>query len=283
MKNDLDKIVIIGKTSYIGLQLHHFFEIIGEDVISLSSKECNLLSFDQVRDFFKSLGNSKITIIFLAVISKSLDNKFEDYVNNITLIKNFIEAQKLANLKYIIYLSSVDVYGRNPKLPITEESKLDPDTLYGLAKQTSEWMLIKSANVRCPVAVLRIPGIYGCGFGDKSIISKMISEIEKGVVTIYGDGKTQRDYVYVGDLCWVIHNLISIRHQGILNVVTGHSTNMLELSKIIQHSLQKNTCIIQNEKNAERSFDLVFDNSLLRSILPKFKFSSLDFGIQTYI
>ncbi len=279
-----EKLVIVGKNSYVGTRFTEYGIAHGMKTIALSSQECNFLELSEVRGFFNSLGEGAYTVLFLAVVNKSVDNSFESYVRNIEIVKNLMDGHKLAHIDSIIYFSSVDVYGRNPSLPITEESKINPDDWYGLAKYVSEWMLKCSGEIRCPVTILRLPGIYGRSPRDRSMVGRMVSEIRrKKRVVITGEGEALRDYVFIDDLCRLVHLLIPLKHHGILNVATGESHSIFEVAKTVGRVLQIDFEFIYEPVNKEREFSLAFDNHALHSLIPNFEFTDMADGVRSYL
>jgi UDP-glucose 4-epimerase len=279
-----ENLLIVGKNSYIGRYLTEYAIALGVDTISLSSKDCDFLKADEVSSFFNSLGSRCYTVVFLAIVNKSVANSFQSFIHNIEMVKNLIGSHKFANIESIIYFGSVDVYGRKPVLPITEQSKIDPDSWYGLAKYACEWMFTSSGEVDCPVTILRLPGIYGCSHNDKSVIGRMVSSIRNEQrVIIRGSGRVLRDYVYINDLCRLLQLLIPLRHHGVLNVATGESRSILEIAKLIGSVLRAEFDIVHEAVDEERDFDLAFDIHTLASLVPAFRFSSMAAGIRSYL
>jgi len=277
------KVVLIGKNSYIGEHLTNFLQAKGIDVISLSSSDCNFLQFDHVAEKFDSFGNTQISIVFLAVIKKCASNNYHTYIQNIALVNNLIKITSRANIRSIVYLSSVDVYGRSPILPITEQTRIDPDSWYGLAKYSCERMLLLSENINFPVTILRIPGVFGKSPSDTSVIGRMIaSAISDGRIIISGKGDTLRDYVCLNDLSKLILLMINNKHQGVVNVAKGESRSILDIAKCIGQELNIKIEIISTESD-ERSFDLVFDNTKIKEILPNFNFIEMPIALADYI
>lgn len=277
------KVVLVGKTSYIGEHLSNFLQAMGIGVVALSSSDCNFLQFDEVTKKFDSLGNSQISIVFLAVIKKSVSNNYQTYVQNITLVNNLIKITSRAHISSIVYVSSVDVYGRSPILPITEKTRIDPDSWYGLAKYTCEQMLLLSKNIDFPVTILRIPGVFGKSLSDTSVVGKMVtSALAGGRIVISGKGDSLRDYVCLDDLSKIILLMISKKYQGVINVVKGESRSILDIAKCVGQELNIKIEIVSTEKD-ERSFDLVFDNAKIKEILPDFRFTEMTRTIADYI
>ena len=168
----MTNIIIIGKEGYIGGALtRHFLSQKSYNIVAPALTECNFLNLLEVKNFFANISYQNCHVVFAAVINKSENDSLHTFLQNVKIVSNFIEGQKVSNLSSIIFLSSVDVYGRNSVTPITEETKINPDNWYGLSKYVSEWMLASSEENKCPVTILRLPGIYGKSPNDKSVIT----------------------------------------------------------------------------------------------------------------
>lgn len=278
-------LIVVGRNSYIGGYLLEHAQRAGlKGVIGLASADCNFLNATAVSKFFKSLRPGEYTVVFLAVINKQVRNSFDSFVENVTMVRNLAAGCRLANVASLIYFSSVDVYGNQPDVPITESSPIAPDTWYGLAKYAGEWILSSSRELDCPVTVLRIPGIYGLAKNDPSVIGRMAADFKRtGRIRIHGRGCFRRDYVFVGDIARLVLALGGAKHNGVLNVATCRSRPMLEIARTVGEALGGRVDIVHEPANASRDFDLVFDNSRLRSVLPDFRFTDLRAGMRSYL
>jgi len=276
-------LIVVGRNSYIGGHFAEYASRRGARVIGLSSAECNFLCEDEVVDFFRSLDGENYRIAFFAVVNKSADVSYESFLDNLQIVRNLMVGCRYAPVVSIAYFSSVDVYGAGPILPIDEETKLAPDTWYGLAKQGCEWMLSQSGEVDCPVTILRIPGIYGCAKNDRSVIGRLIkSAVEQGQIHVHGSGDVLRDYVYVEDVSRLLYEMIPMGHDGTLNLVTGKSYSLVELVDKIRKTLDLQVEIIHGAEERGRNFDLVFDRGGLVDLLPDFNFSDIETAIESY-
>lgn len=277
------EVVIVGRNSYIGGWLAEQVPRWPWDVTLVGSRECDFLDPGAVEKFFTRWSERPCRVVFLAVVNKSVENSFRAYGANVAMVRSLIEGCRRADVRSIVYFSSVDVYGRGPRLPITEETAVAPDTWYGLAKYCGEWMLRTSGEVRCPVTVLRIPGVYGHGPRDKSVIGRMVASIRKdGRVVIRGDGGRLRDYVYAGDVARLVEALIPLEYDGVLNVTTGVSRSIRETAVLARRVLGVEGELVHEAPDGEREFDLVFDTQALTRVLPEFRFSDPEAGIGTY-
>jgi UDP-glucose 4-epimerase len=278
-------VVIVGKNSYIGSCFANYARRCGANVVAFSSDECNFLDAEEVlRVFGEDLPYDSYAVVFLAVVNKSRSNTYAAFLDNLEMIKNLIAVRQLAGCSRLIYFSSADVYGRRPRLPITEDTTLEPDTWYGLAKYTCEWMLRNSPGAKCPTSILRIPGIYGQGRNDRSVIGRMIANVRKtGQLEISGSGKVRRDYVFMEDLCRFVHAMIPLEHEGVVNIATGQSFSILDIANAVQKALGFSGVINHGPPEGEREFDLCFDPTQLHALVPDFSFCDLKMGLQSYL
>ena len=278
-----ERLIVVGKNSYVGKCFTEFAVSEHREVIALGSRDCDFLVADEVMGFFKGLDDVPHTVVFFAVINKSVESSYRSMLANIQIVKPLIEGCQLANIASVVYISSVDVYGVHPELPITEQSQINPDTWYGLAKSNCEWMLSTSGEVTFPVTILRIPGIFGYAPNDKSVILRMVERILKeGRVVINGGGKARRDFVWTDDLCRLLWRLLPLKYDGVLNAATGRCHTIHEVVDLIGQVLDVSFKVEYVATDTEREFDLVYDNRALMELLPGFEFESLEEGIGSY-
>jgi len=141
----------------------------------------------------------------------------------------------------VVYASSAAVYGDNATIPLDEASMPRPISAYGADKLGSEhharvaWLTHKVSTVG-----MRFFNVYGPRQNPASpysgVISIFIDRILKELpITVFGDGKQTRDFIYVGD---VVNHLINamLNQQGeasVYNVCTGQSTSIAQLAKTL--------------------------------------------------
>lgn len=277
-------VLIIGKNSYVGEFLCRHFSARGAAVVAVGSSDCNFLDSPSVHELFKSFGRKPFTIIFLAVVNKDVENSYSAFLDNVQIAWNFVSGVRDANVESVIYFSSVDVYGRAPKLPMSETTSLNPDTWYGLSKSTGEWIVREELGSKFPTCLLRIPGIFGLSRKDRSVIGRLVATIrEEGKAYIHGDGKLLRDYVFAPDLCEVVERLVTRKASGTFNVATGTSVSLLQILEATREALGIDFEIVHLPANAERNFDMRYDTSKLSEAIGKFHFSPLTAGVRSYL
>jgi UDP-glucose 4-epimerase len=146
----------------------------------------------------------------------------------------------------VVYASSAAVYGDNPHLPLRETDKLQPLSSYGVDKATCELHAQVGARVHGVSSIgLRFFNVYGPRQDPQSpyagVIARFIEGTRRGaVLTVRGDGKQSRDFVFVGDavaaLCAAMRRLEcqpTAPFANAYNVCTGQEVSVLELARMI--------------------------------------------------
>ncbi len=152
-------------------------------------------------------------------------------IGSIRLIQCCIEH----SVKKVIYASSGGtVYGEPIYLPVDEAHPIAPISPYGISKHTVEhYLFLASVNAGLNYTVLRYANIYGPRqnlHSDAGVIAIFAQSILKGIPpTIYGDGSSTRDYLFISDA--ITANLLALERgdQEIYHVSTGRQTRLNEL------------------------------------------------------
>lgn len=276
--------LVVGKNSYVGQFLCRHFAAQGARLSAVGSSDCNFLDSKQVHKLFQSLGGEPFTVLFLAVVNKSVKNSYAAFLENIQMTWNLVSGLREANVESLIFFSSVDVYGRRPRLPMTEATALDPDTWYGLSKSNGEWIVREELSSKCPTCILRIPGIFGRSESDRSVIGQLIANIRKeGKAFLHGEGKVLRDYVFAPDLCRAVERLLARKAVGTFNLATGKSISLLQILEKIREVLGLDFEVVHLPANEERNFDMRYDIGKLSAALGEFDFSPLQAGLRSYL
>ena len=152
-------------------------------------------------------------------------------IGSIRLIQYCIEHR----VQKVIYASSGGtVYGEPIYLPVDETHPVDPISPYGISKHTVEhYLFLAYVNAGLNYTVLRYANIYGPRqhpHGGAGVVAIFAASMLKGIPpTIFGDGSSTRDYLFVEDA--VAANLLALTggDREIYHVSTGHHTSLNEL------------------------------------------------------
>ncbi len=147
-----------------------------------------------------------------------------------------LEAARRAGVRKVVLSSSTAVYGNPEEFPTDEEAPLRPVSPYALSKQVNElYARLYTQTFNLPVTALRYFNVYGPRQRPDSDYAAAISIFTRRLVngepiTIYGDGKQSRDFIFVKDV--VCANLMAAESNAAgeaFNICTGRETSLLDL------------------------------------------------------
>jgi len=129
----------------------------------------------------------------------------------------------------MIHASSISVYGKKlARVPADEGTELRPDTAYARTKLEAEGIVAGHPDH----AILRIGPIYGPGFEE---YFRTLEMLERGKMSIIGDGKNRIPFVHVLDVVDAI-KAASSKGQGTY-VIVGPSLSQEEVLIVASEAL----------------------------------------------
>jgi UDP-glucose 4-epimerase len=155
---------------------------------------------------------------------------------NVSGTVTLMEAARKSGVRKVVLSSSTAVYGNPEKFPTDEETPLQPLSPYALSKQVNElYARLYTRTLNLPVTALRYFNVYGPRQRPDSEYAAAISIFTRRLVngepiTIYGDGKQSRDFIFVKDV--VCANLCAAKSDAAgeaFNICTGKETSLLDL------------------------------------------------------
>jgi UDP-glucose 4-epimerase len=173
-------------------------------------------------------------------VRRSVAEPLFDADVNILGSLNLIECAKRFQVKRFIYISTGGaVYGEPEYLPCDEEHPINPICQYGASKHTVEhYLYMYQENYGMPYTILRYPNVYGPRqdpHGEAGVVAIFTGQmLADQQVVINGDGKQERDFVYVGDCARA--NLMVLKANttnGIFNLGYGEGTSINEIYKVL--------------------------------------------------
>lgn len=153
---------------------------------------------------------------------------------------NVLEAAAAAKAKRVVLASSAVVYGEPEALPMREDQPLNGTTFYGSMKVANEQLARAFSHLHgVPTTTLRYFNVYGPRMDVRSrfveVMIRWLNLIDEGKpLTLFGDGSSSVDFVYVGDV--VRANLLACETDApaaIVNVCSGVETKMRDLAALL--------------------------------------------------
>jgi nucleoside-diphosphate-sugar epimerase len=122
------------------------------------------------------------------------DSHFYDV--NVEGTKNLIEAAIGQGVQRFVHGSTIGVYGIGRDGPVTDDSPLEPDNIYGITKLEGE-KVVRGYSDKLPIGIARISETYGPA--DRRLL-KLFKGIAKKRFFMIGPGKNLHHLVYIDDL-----------------------------------------------------------------------------------
>ena len=170
--------------------------------------------------------------------------------SNFNLTKLLFEKFLTSKSKTFIYLSSIKVIDDEIKEVITENSKLNPKTAYGLSKLNAEKYLLDRINNKNNKTIIILRPTLVIGKNNKGNLEILSKYLSYGMPWPLGKYNNRRSLCSIFNLCFVIKKIIEADKikSGIYNVCDDDPIKIKDLVKEISTTLNKKNKIINVPK-----------------------------------
>lgn len=291
-------VLVIGGNGFIGSHLIDLLILKGNKVrvydISheryrkpLESVDYRISNLDNIPDLYEALLG--IDIVFHLASSSVPSTSNIDTVSDIN--KNLIPTLNILNLsvklgikKFVYFSSGGAVYGNPLSMPINEEHPLKPISSYGIVKATIEMYLFLFQRLYgFKSLIIRPSNPYGPRQGHfiaQGVISTFLRKVKMDEeITVYGDGNSTKDYIYIDDLIRLTYDLSFSNKVGIFNLGSGVGTTINQIIDQIIKTTGKN---IERNNVDKQIYDVdhfVLDISKTTNLLGICSLTSLEEGV----
>ncbi|MGH7841856.1 MAG: NAD-dependent epimerase/dehydratase family protein [Candidatus Binataceae bacterium] len=254
------RILITGGAGFLGSHLADAFVARGDDVFVLDTgaiaKVRHLLNqprFHYIQDtifnleLIDSLAARADLIYHLAAVVGVEHYVADPYATlnvNVNGTQNLLRAAYKYNKK-VVFSSTSEVYGRNPKVPWKEDDDrvLGATTIdrwcYSTSKAVGEHFCFAYHKLGLPVTVVRYFNVYGPRL-DKVDVGRLFTifmgQLLRGAdLTVIGDGAQTRCFTYVTDAvaATVAAGLNRAADGHAINIGVDHETSVLEFARLM--------------------------------------------------
>ena len=217
------KSIVTGGAGFIGSHLVDKLLDIGHDVVVLDNfstgRKENLSHVDgkiklvkcdlsNKGDWIKEFKNVDwvFHLASLADIVPSIQNPESYFRSNVDATFYVLEAARHNNIKRFVYSASSSCYGIPEKYPTPEESDIQPQYPYALAKRMGEELVEHWAQLyNLPAISLRFFNVYGTRSRTSGTYGAVFGvflaqKLAGKPYTVVGDGNQTRDFTYVTDI-----------------------------------------------------------------------------------
>lgn len=202
-------------------------------------------------------------------VPQSMSDPEACFAVNVGGTNTLLEASRRAGVRKVVLSSSTAVYGEAQSLPIDEGQPPAPLSPYAVSKQVNEiYARLYTRTLGLPVVALRYFNIYGPRQRPDSDYAAAIPIFVRRLIagqaiTIFGDGKQTRDFVFVKDV--VRANLLAAESDAageVFNVCSGRETSLLDLLE----ELSELAPLQHNEFRPEVRFEAPRPGDIYRSV-----------------
>jgi len=213
------KIYVAGHTGMVGTAVYNLLKKKKyKNIITVSRKSLDLLSQEKTENFLKKTRPNFVIIAAAKVggILINQKNKADFIYQNLTIQNNLIHSSYKVGVKKLIFLGSSCIYPKFSKQPIDEDQLLagkleETNDAYAIAKIAGIKMCeAYNKQYRLNYLCLMPTNLYGPNDNYNSVTSHFYPALikklydakinNKKYLTIWGNGKSKRELMYVDDL-----------------------------------------------------------------------------------
>jgi UDP-glucose 4-epimerase len=191
---------------------------------------------------------SKIDFVFhfagYGELIPSIEKPLEYFVNNsLNTVKLLDFIRRKYKIIKFIYAASSSCYGINNK-KTKESSTINIEHPYGFSKYIGEQACLHWGKVfKLPVISIRIFNAYGPRSRTTNVYGAVIGvflkqKLSKHPLTVVGDGKQKRDFLYISDLCEAFYKAANSSYVNeVFNLGYGKAQTVLKLAHLIDKKI----------------------------------------------
>jgi len=268
------RVLVTGGAGFIGRHISEHFQNRAEVRVldnlrsgfqsNLSGLQCRLiigsiLDRDLVREAMKGV-DFVFHLAAMVSVQESVLNPNECAEINAGGTAIVLEEAALAGVKKLIFSSSAAIYGDNTIMPKIESMPAEPKSPYATSKYEGERRCCSFTDERRLATVcLRYFNVFGPYQSPRSDYAAAVPVfIERAIrnqpITIFGDGRQTRDFIYVKDVV-AANAFFALKSQatGVFNVACGREITITDLAVTIRNLIKSSSTI---EHEAERPGDV---------------------------
>ena len=179
-------------------------------------------------------------------VEKSIEHGASEFVTtNVEGTQILLDAVRETPVERFILISSSEVYGTAERAPMDEEHPLNPRSPYAGTKAGADRLAYSYwATYGLPIVIVRPFNNYGPRQHPEKVIPRFITQaLRDEPLTIHGDGRASRDWLYVDDDAEAIEAVIDAPLENIagevLNIATGIDISVNDIADAVLDALGK--------------------------------------------
>jgi len=179
-------------------------------------------------------------------VEKSIVEGASEFVTtNVEGTQILLDAIRHAPVERFILISSSEVYGTAERAPMDEEHPLNPRSPYAATKAGADRLAYSYyVTYGLPIVIVRPFNNYGPYQHPEKVVPRFITQaLRDEPLTIHGEGRSSRDWLYVEDDAEAIEAIIAADVDAVagevINVATGLDISVTEIADLVLDALGK--------------------------------------------
>jgi dTDP-glucose 4,6-dehydratase len=181
-----------------------------------------------------------------------------------------LDAAQRHEVPRFIHISTDEVYGSVSEGFAREDAVLDPSSPYSSSKAGSDLLALSYfITYDYPVVVTRCTNNYGPFQFPEKVIPLFVTNLLEGKkVPLYGEGRNERDWLYVEDHCSAVHLLVDQGRPGeVYNIGANAQLPNIDLTtRILEHFGLDESWIERVPDRLGHDLRYAVDSSKIRSL-----------------
>lgn len=190
-------------------------------------------------------------------VQESLENPEKYSEGCLIMTKKIADYANNKNVKYFVFASTASVYGDTDTFPTTEDTKKRPISPYAYFKLAAEdYLYTLSDKSNTKFTITRFFNVFGEEQPDSGSYTPAVAIFLKQYrnnepITVTGNGKQTRDYIYVGDIVnFLIGTIGQDKYQiEVFNLGSGNESSIIDIA----NSFNSTILFIDKRKEPFRS------------------------------
>ena len=272
----MNRIIVIGSSGFVGNAICNQIFKTSSEVITIDRNQFSKLKLSP--STFRNSVEPTDVIVFAA--AKAPAKTSLDFLENMILVREFMELIDGTSFAYLLNISSDAVYGDYLR-PIVEEDFPQPTSIHGLMHYSREFLLNELFGDR--MGNLRPTLIYGPrdphnGYGPNKFI-RQASNNEP--IEVFGNGEEQRDHIFIEDVANIAQNMIELKYVGNINAASGQTYSFTSIANYVKSQFPKSQIITKSRSQSHLPHNgyRAFNVSRLLQVVPGIKLHNITSGI----
>ncbi len=182
-----------------------------------------------------------------AGVRYSIQNPYSYIQSNVVGFLNILECCRHYNIKHLVYASSSSVYGKNAKIPFSEDDRVDkPVSLYAATKKADELMAFTYTNLYgLNTTGLRFFTVYGpWGRPDMAPMLFANAIIKGEPIKVFNNGNLSRDFTFIDDIVEGVIRVVETEssesaESKVYNIGCGHPMQLMDFIHTLETAIGK--------------------------------------------